>query len=169
MAPTTVPKGTIRTLLAWVAGDPDRARQALEVEVEGRNRKGLVEALEQLLAEAKAADPATKKIELGQGLLLDALELREQMFAASIEQRAMVVSDGPTGSHVEIVEIFRSQPTFQEKKTIAQAITILATKAVELMGDEATQGGGVLHDLGAERAARRSAAAETAAAPGERR
>jgi hypothetical protein len=46
-----VPSGTTKEILAWVDGDADRARQALEVEeAHDEPRKGVVKALNEIIA-----------------------------------------------------------------------------------------------------------------------
>ena len=46
--PDDVPDGTISEVLAWVGDDIVRAEAALQVELEGRRRKTLVDALDQI-------------------------------------------------------------------------------------------------------------------------
>lgn len=43
-----VPDGTIGDVLAWVGDDPSRAEQALEVELSGKKRRTLIDALDQV-------------------------------------------------------------------------------------------------------------------------
>jgi hypothetical protein len=49
-------KGSADDVLAWVAGDKDRAEFALEVENNGKARKGLTEELEAILAQYAGPD-----------------------------------------------------------------------------------------------------------------
>lgn len=44
--PSQVPTGTIAEVLAWVGDDDLRRQSALTVERAGKNRKGIIEALE---------------------------------------------------------------------------------------------------------------------------
>ena len=48
---SAVPDGTIDEVLDWVEEDPAKAALALEAERAGKNRKGLVEALESVMEE----------------------------------------------------------------------------------------------------------------------
>jgi hypothetical protein len=51
-AKVEVPKGTSSEVLAWVAGDRERAQSALDAEnATDKPRKGLVEELKELVAE----------------------------------------------------------------------------------------------------------------------
>lgn len=43
-----VPDGSIREVVAWVDGDPERARQAIAAELEVKARKGLLAQLQQI-------------------------------------------------------------------------------------------------------------------------
>lgn len=166
MASIVVPTGSIKAVMAWVGEDLDRARAALAAERSGRERKGLIVQLEQLVASSPPTVAAVKA-GLGEGLLADAARLRGQMFAPTVERKAMVTGQGEGYSSVEVVDIDRDEPTFAEKKAIAQTITILTDKAVELLGaDDDVAEGGILHDLGAEREARRGAAAQAATPAG---
>jgi hypothetical protein len=131
---------------------------------------------------ARAEEPveptfAEKKKALAADLLVDAAVLRTQLFAPCVEVKAMVVSDGGSkdfneGSHVEIVNLERTEPTFAEKKYLAGAIAILVDKALELQGN-ATAEGTVVDELKAQRdkrrgTARRGADAGPAPAAGRR-
>lgn len=119
---------------------------------------------------AKKAAPsvptlAERKKALADNLLADVERLRGQMFAPVVEQKAMVVSDGAMdGSHIEVVEIERDEPTFAEKKLLASTIAIVLDKALELGGNAATNEGGVIDELAKKRESRRSAAAKAPAA-----
>lgn len=112
---------------------------------------------------------AERKKELADRLLGDVERLRGQMFSPVTETRAMVVSDGMTGSHVELVDIERDEPTFAEKKLLAQTIAIVLDKALELGGNAATNEGGVIDELAKKRETRRGAAAKAPAAASRRR
>jgi hypothetical protein len=163
MAPTQVPSGTVAEVLAWVGSDTTRAAAALKAELAGKHRSSLVAQLEQLVTHSERS-PHQRRIELGRGLLDDAEQLRAQLFAPCVERRAIPVSDGPAiGGHVEIVDVERDRPTFADQKVIAQTIALVLDTSAELLAEEATAGGGVLHDLGAERAARRRSATSSAA------
>lgn len=52
-----VPSGTTKEVLAWVNGDKDRARRALEAEqADSSPRKGVVNELNEILAEDEDTD-----------------------------------------------------------------------------------------------------------------
>ena len=69
----------------------------------------------------------------------DADRLRRQLFAPCVEKRAMTVSDGQAvGSHVEVVEIERDQPTFAEQAKIMVSLGIAADK-LQLLTGQATE------------------------------
>ncbi len=72
---------------------------------------------------------------LADNLLGDCERLRLQLFAPSVEVKSHVVSDGPAGSHVEIVELHRSEPTFAGKRLIVAAIAEAVGKIQVLAGE----------------------------------
>lgn len=94
-------------------------------------------AIENLSA-GLAASHATfeqRRHDLAHGLLNDIARLRAELFAPCVERKAMVVSDGAElGSHAEIVDIERSQPTFAEQTRIMTAIGIAVDKTQLLSG-----------------------------------
>lgn len=91
---------------------------------------------------AKQADNAAKRAQLAQGMLDDALRLREQMFADVVYKQPMVVSDGKdAGSHIETAEVDCDEPTFKDKRDIAQAVAVLAKSSTELERTDTTTNG----------------------------
>lgn len=165
-----VPTGTIKLVLEWVGTDPIRASWALVAEVDGKRRKSLLAQLEDIAATPIEPTPAERKQALADGLLDDAVRLRGQMFAPTIEKKAVKLAGGEhSADQVEIVEIERDEPTFTEKKLLAQTISIVLDKALELGGNAATGEGGVLDEVSKARAARRESAAAAAAAASGRR
>ena len=90
-------------------------------------------------ANGQIATVAARKAQLATDLLDDAQRLRAQLFAPAIERKAMAVSDGrDMCSHVEIVDIRRSKPTFAEQTRIVTSIAIAVDK-VQVLTGEATE------------------------------
>jgi len=159
VALANVPDATIPKVLAWVADDPVRAALALEVEHAGRARTTLIARLDQVIADHPVeVSLADRKTAMSEQLLASADRLHGQLFAPTVQRKAVKVSDGPMmGDRVEIVNIELDEPTFSDKRTIASTIHILVDKALELAGNTATNKGGVLDELAAAREKRRAA------------
>lgn len=76
-----------------------------------------------------------RRTALAHGLLDDIARLRAELFSDCTERKALVVSDGKdAGSHVEIVDIDRTRPTFAEQARIMTAIGIAVDKTQLLSG-----------------------------------
>jgi len=89
-------------------------------------------------ANATHASLEARRARLASDLMDDADRLRRQLFAPCTEKRAMTVSDGQlNGSHVEVVEIERAQPTFAEQSKIMVSLGIAVDK-LQLLTGEAT-------------------------------
>lgn len=91
----------------------------------------------QARVEARRTDLHARRLALAADLLDDIARFRGQLFAPCVERKAMNVSDGPIGSHVEIVDIDRPKPTFAEQTKIMTSIGIAVDKA-QLLAGEAT-------------------------------
>jgi len=90
-------------------------------------------------AQATKASLEARRARLASELMEDADRLRRQLFAPCVEKRAMTVSDGQAvGSHVEVVEIERDQPTFAEQAKIMVSLGIAVDK-LQLLTGEATE------------------------------
>jgi hypothetical protein len=88
---------------------------------------------------AKLATMADRKAKLAEALLGDIEKLRKQLWAPTVERKAMTVSDGAReGSHVEVVDVHLEQPTFRDQKTIVEAVAIALDK-VQLLTGAATE------------------------------
>lgn len=115
---------------------------------------------------------AERKAQLAVDLLGDVERLRLQMFAPTTERRAMVVSDGEgLGSHVELVDIEREQPTFAEQKTLVTTIAVAVDKLVELDAGSEEEPADGIDELAERRAADRGAASgvDSSSAGGQQR
>lgn len=88
--------------------------------------------------EHSLASIADMKAQLARDLLHDVQRLRAQLFAPCVERKAMVVGDARSGSHVEIVDVDRDQPTFGDQKQIITAVAIGIDK-VQILTGEATE------------------------------
>lgn len=75
-----------------------------------------------------------RRTSLAHGLLDDIARLRAELFAPCVERKPLVVSDGPLGSHVEVVDVERTQPTFAEQARIMTSIGIAVDKTQLLSG-----------------------------------
>lgn len=79
---------------------------------------------------------AERKGALVLGMLSDIERLREQLFAPTVERKAMVVSDGAKeGSHIEVADVRLTQPTFADQNRIVASLTTLLDKVLLLSGD----------------------------------
>lgn len=86
--------------------------------------------------QAQSVSMAERKLNLAAGLMDDIERLRVQLWASCTERKAMVVSDGAAeGSHVEIVDIDLTQPTFGDQKSIMTSLAIAVDKVQILTGD----------------------------------
>lgn len=107
-----------------------------------------------------AAPPPITRGALADELLVDADRLRRQLFAPVVIRKPMLVSDGDaSGSHVEIVDVELTEPTFADKKLIVAAIGIAVDKLTSLdpaLGKEGTED--AVDEVAQRREARRSAA-----------
>jgi hypothetical protein len=82
---------------------------------------------------------AERKARLVANLLGDVERLRGQLFAPTVEKKALTVSDGHlNGAHVEIVDVAYDEPTFPDKRALMTTIAIAVDKILLLSG-EATQ------------------------------
>ena len=89
--------------------------------------------------QATKASLEVRRARLASSLMDDADRLRRQLFAPCVEKRAMTVSDGQLrGSHVEVVEIERDQPTFAEQAKIMVSLGIAVDK-LQLLTGQATE------------------------------
>lgn len=159
VALANVPDATIPKVLAWVADDPVRAALALEVEHAGRARTTLIARLEQVTADHPIEPSlADRKKLMSEQMLASADRLHGQLFAPTVQRKAVKVSDGAMmGDSVTIVDIELNEPTFSDKRTIVFTVGVLVDKALELAGNTATNKGGVLDELAAAREKRRAA------------
>ena len=90
-------------------------------------------------ARATMASLEQRRTKLASDLMDDADRLRRQLFAPCVERKAVTVSDGHmTGSHVEIVDIDRTQPTFAEQAKIMVSLGIAVDK-LQLLTGQATE------------------------------
>jgi transposase-like protein len=79
---------------------------------------------------------AERKAALALGLLDDIERLRTQLWAPCKRREVHVVNDGRSdGSHVEIVDVKLSQPTFGDQKQLMTSIGIAVDKVQILTGD----------------------------------
>lgn len=121
---TAVP---INTLRSWAA----RAGRTITVKgastPRGRETVAAVETALLSMVERKAA--------LAEGLMDDIVRLRADLFAPTIERKAMAAGQM---RQVEIVEIEHATTTAAERRTTIQAITG-AIEAVQLLTGEATE------------------------------
>lgn len=89
--------------------------------------------------EASKASMEARKVRLADDLMEDIQRIRAQLFAPCVERKPVVVSDGArVGSHVEIVDVDLSQPSFSEQKAIMTTIAIAIDK-VQILTGEATE------------------------------
>lgn len=94
-------------------------------------------ATEQTAAATAAAMVALeeRKARLAFDLMDDVQRLRAELFSPCVERKPVVVSDGArVGSHVEIVDVDLSQPSFSEQKAIMTTIAIAVDKVQILTG-----------------------------------
>lgn len=88
--------------------------------------------------QAQSLGMAERRQALAIGLMDDIERLRTQLWEPCVEKKPMVVSDGgESGSHVEVVEVERDQPTFADQKAIMTTLAIAVDK-VQLLTGEAT-------------------------------
>jgi hypothetical protein len=107
---TGVPSATIRT---WAN------RAGIAGEVAGQ-RRAAVEAAQLTMAQRRA--------NLASALLQDADLLRRQLWAPTIERKALVVPQGGGRSTVQVVAIELSEPTFYDKRQILTGVAIVVDK-----------------------------------------
>lgn len=109
---------------------------------------------------SSAVPPAVTRVGLADELLIDADRLRRQLFAPVVIRKPMLVSDGEAnGSHVEIIDVELTEPTFADKKLIVAAIGIAVDKLTSLdpaFGKEDADD--AVDEVAQRREARRSAA-----------
>lgn len=80
-----------------------------------------------------------RKAQLALDLMDDIQQIRAQLFAPCVERKAMVVSDGAQlGSHVEVIDVERDQPSFGDQKAIMTTLAIAVDK-VQILTGEATE------------------------------
>ena len=88
---------------------------------------------------ARVATIAERKAVLAEELVGDIERLRRQLFAPTVERKALVVSDGHNqGSHAEVVDVKLTQPTFPDQRQIMTSVAIAIDK-VQILTGEATQ------------------------------
>lgn len=89
--------------------------------------------------EASKLSMEARKAKLADDLMDDIQRVRGQLFAPCVERKPVVVSDGARiGSHVEIIDVDLSQPSFSEQKAIMTTIAIAVDK-VQILTGEATE------------------------------
>jgi transposase-like protein len=82
---------------------------------------------------------ADRKLQLASDLLDDAQRLRTQLFAATVERKALVVPQGAgAGSVVEIVDVELDQPHYSDQRQIMTSIAIAVDK-VQILTGQATE------------------------------
>lgn len=103
-------------------------------------REGLTPTIDQRTKRAAAITltVAERKARLADDLLDDAQRLRAQLFAPTVERKPMNVSDGALGSHVEIVDVDLSHPSFTDQRAIMTSIAIAVDK-IQILTGEATE------------------------------
>jgi hypothetical protein len=80
---------------------------------------------------ARVADCRAARAALAQRFLAEADLILDQLHRPTVERKALVVSDGVrTGSHVEVVDIDRPEPTFAEQVRIMTAAAIAVDKSI---------------------------------------
>jgi hypothetical protein len=85
---------------------------------------------------AKLHTIAERKGALVLGMLSDIERLRLQLFAPTVEKKAMVVSLGhAAGSELQIAEVELDHPTFAGQNQIVASLTTLLDKVLLLSGD----------------------------------
>jgi len=106
------------------------------------NRAGVISPDVETLTKAartNQASWATRKVELAHRLTDDLERLRQQLFAPSVERKAISVYRGPAeGSTIEIVDITRDTPTYSDQKAIMTTLAIGVDKVLLMLG-EATE------------------------------
>lgn len=103
--------------------------------VEGATGSSATAAGVAVAAERKLATIAERKAALAEGLMSDIERLRRDLFAPTVERKAIAAGHM---REVEIVEIRHATTTPAERKTTVQAIAG-ALEAVQLLTGEATQ------------------------------
>lgn len=91
-------------------------------------RQARVAAKQLTIAERKGALVVT--------MMTDVERLLGQLFVATVEKKAMVVSDGAReGSHIEVAEVKLTQPSYADQNRIVDSATKLLDKVLLLSGD----------------------------------
>ena len=84
-------------------------------------------------------DLAERRRAMADALFADLDRLRRQMFEPCVEMKALSVSDGAReGSHVEVVEIPLTEPTFGAKRLIVASLGEGIDKVIQLAGLDAS-------------------------------
>lgn len=106
------------------------AQDAGVLTVSGAKNEAAIEAARQRADE--------RKILLADGLLDDALRLREQLWAPCVERVVKTIGTGRGESVAEIVDVDLDQPSFGDKRQIMTTIAIAVDK-VQLLTGAATE------------------------------
>lgn len=94
-------------------------------------RQARVAAKQLTIAERKGALVVT--------MMTDVERLLGQLFVATVEKKAMVVSDGAReGSHIEVAEVKLTQPSYADQNRIVDSATKLLDKVLLLLSGDAT-------------------------------
>lgn len=89
--------------------------------------------------EVLEAVTAEKRADLAAGLLADAQRLRTQLFAPTVEKRAMAIAlGGDLGQDIEVAEVPLERPTPTDQVKIMTAVAIAVDK-IQLLTGEATE------------------------------
>lgn len=89
--------------------------------------------------ETLEAVTAEKRANLAAGLMADAQRLRTQLFAPTVEKRAMAIAiGGDMGQGIEVAEVELDRPTPTDQVKIMTAVAIAVDK-IQLLTGEATE------------------------------